>query len=89
LRPDVVTMDMILPGTSGLVATEQIMAYTPTPILVVSASPATMMPFRSSTPTRWRRMVKESSTTSARSGLPEAAFKLRLPRLWTAAWKTA
>jgi two-component system chemotaxis response regulator CheB len=38
LRPDVVTMDMILPGTSGLVATEQIMAYTPTPILVVSAS---------------------------------------------------
>ena len=38
LRPDVVTMDMILPGCSGLAATEQIMAYSPTPILIVSAS---------------------------------------------------
>ena len=38
LRPDVVTMDMILPGLSGLAATEQIMAYSPTPILIVSAS---------------------------------------------------
>ena len=38
LRPDVVTMDMILPGMSGLAATEQIMAYSPTPILIVSAS---------------------------------------------------
>lgn len=38
LRPDVVTMDMILPGVSGLAATEQIMAYSPTPILIVSAS---------------------------------------------------
>ena len=38
LRPDVVTMDMILPGLSGLAATEQIMAFSPTPILIVSAS---------------------------------------------------
>ncbi len=38
LRPDVVTMDMILPVLSGLAATEQIMAYSPTPILIVSAS---------------------------------------------------
>lgn len=38
LAPDVVTMDMILPGVSGLAATEQIMAYSPTPILIVSAS---------------------------------------------------
>ena len=38
LRPDVVTMDMILPGCSGLAATEQIMAFSPTPILIVSAS---------------------------------------------------
>jgi two-component system chemotaxis response regulator CheB len=37
-RPDVVTMDMILPTVSGLAATEQIMAYCPTPILVVSSS---------------------------------------------------
>ena len=38
LRPDVVTMDMMLPGMSGLGATEQIMAHCPTPILVVSSS---------------------------------------------------
>ena len=38
LRPDVVTMDMILPAMSGLAATEYIMAYCPTPILVVSSS---------------------------------------------------
>ena len=34
LRPDVVTMDMILPKASGVAATEYIMAYCPTPILV-------------------------------------------------------
>ena len=38
LQPDMVTMDMILPGLSGLAATEQIMAFCPTPILIVSAS---------------------------------------------------
>ncbi len=38
LRPDVVTMDMMLNGSSGLFATEQIMAFCPTPILIVSAS---------------------------------------------------
>jgi two-component system chemotaxis response regulator CheB len=38
LRPDVVTMDMMLPIMSGLGATEYIMAHCPTPILVVSAS---------------------------------------------------
>jgi two-component system chemotaxis response regulator CheB len=38
LRPDVITMDMVLPGMSGLVATEHIMAHCPTPILVVSSS---------------------------------------------------
>jgi two-component system chemotaxis response regulator CheB len=38
LRPDLVTMDMMLPIMSGLAATEYIMAYCPTPILVVSAS---------------------------------------------------
>ncbi|MFT3856917.1 MAG: response regulator [Aquabacterium sp.] len=37
LRPDVVTMDMMLPIMNGLVATEHIMAHCPTPILVVSA----------------------------------------------------
>lgn len=38
LRPDVVTMDMMLPEMSGLSATEYIMAYCPTPILIVSSS---------------------------------------------------
>jgi two-component system chemotaxis response regulator CheB len=38
LRPDVITMDMMLPVMSGLAATEYIMAYCPTPILIVSAS---------------------------------------------------
>lgn len=38
LRPDVLTLDMMMPVMSGLAATEYIMAYCPTPILVVSAS---------------------------------------------------
>lgn len=38
LRPDVVTLDMILPVMTGLSATEYIMAHCPTPILIVSAS---------------------------------------------------
>jgi two-component system chemotaxis response regulator CheB len=37
-RPDVITMDMMMPVMSGLSATEYIMAHCPTPILVVSAS---------------------------------------------------
>jgi two-component system chemotaxis response regulator CheB len=38
LRPDVITMDMMLPVMTGLAATEYIMAHCPTPILIVSAS---------------------------------------------------
>jgi two-component system, chemotaxis family, protein-glutamate methylesterase/glutaminase len=38
LRPDVVTLDLMLPVMDGLAATEYIMAYCPTPILIVSAS---------------------------------------------------
>lgn len=38
LRPDVVTLDMMLPVMTGLSATEFIMAHCPTPILIVSAS---------------------------------------------------
>ncbi|MBV9993901.1 MAG: chemotaxis-specific protein-glutamate methyltransferase CheB [Caulobacteraceae bacterium] len=37
-RPDLITMDMMLPVMSGLAATEYIMAHFPTPILIVSAS---------------------------------------------------
>ncbi len=37
-RPDVITMDIMLPVMTGLAATEYIMAHCPTPILVVSSS---------------------------------------------------
>lgn len=38
LRPDVVSMDLMLPVMTGLAAAEYVMAYCPTPILIVSAS---------------------------------------------------
>src|SRR6266849_3582165 len=38
LRPDVITLDMVMPVMSGLAASEYIMAYRPTPIVIVSAS---------------------------------------------------
>ena len=38
LKPDLVTMDIHMPRMDGLEAIEQIMAYTPTPVLVVSTS---------------------------------------------------
>ena len=38
LRPDVITLDIVMPDMSGVAATEQIMAHHPTPILIVSSS---------------------------------------------------
>jgi two-component system chemotaxis response regulator CheB len=38
LRPDAMTMDMMMPVMDGVTATEFIMAHCPTPILVVSSS---------------------------------------------------
>jgi two-component system chemotaxis response regulator CheB len=38
LRPDIVTMDVRMPVMDGLVTTEHLMAYCPTPILVLTAS---------------------------------------------------
>src|SRR4051794_2485015 len=37
LRPDVITMDVHMPGLDGLQATRAIMSQLPTPILIVSA----------------------------------------------------
>lgn len=38
LRPDVITMDMMMPVMTGVATTEYLMAHCPTPILVVSSS---------------------------------------------------
>ena len=38
LRPDVITVDMQLPVLNGLALTEYVMAYCPTPIVIVSSS---------------------------------------------------
>lgn len=38
LRPDVITLDMMLPVMTGVAVTEYIMAHFPTPILIVSSS---------------------------------------------------
>jgi len=38
LRPDVITLDMMLPFMSGVAVTEYVMAFCPTPILIVSSS---------------------------------------------------
>src|SRR6266496_3962837 len=38
LRPDIVTMDVRMPVMDGVATTEHLMAYCPTPILVLTAS---------------------------------------------------
>jgi two-component system chemotaxis response regulator CheB len=38
LRPDVITMDLMLPIINGLAATEYLMQHCPTPILIISAA---------------------------------------------------
>jgi two-component system chemotaxis response regulator CheB len=38
LRPDVMSLDMMLPIMTGVAVTEYVMAYLPTPIVIVSAS---------------------------------------------------
>lgn len=38
LKPNIVVMDLVMPGLDGLLATGEIMAETPTPIVIVSSS---------------------------------------------------
>src|SRR5262249_27833118 len=38
LRPDVMTLDLVLPGLTGLQVPEHVMAHVPLPILIVSSS---------------------------------------------------
>ena len=38
LRPDVLTLDIVMPGMSGVAVTEHVMAFSPTPIVIVSSS---------------------------------------------------
>jgi two-component system chemotaxis response regulator CheB len=44
LRPQVITMDVDMPGMDGLTATEKIMGEIPTPILVLTADPRNQAP---------------------------------------------
>ena len=44
MKPDIITMDIHLPGIDGLEVTKQIMAMQPTPILVLSSSTFTNQP---------------------------------------------
>jgi two-component system chemotaxis response regulator CheB len=46
LKPDLVTMDITMPVMDGLTAIEHIMAYNPTPILVVTASQEAGLAYR-------------------------------------------
>jgi two-component system chemotaxis response regulator CheB len=46
LKPDLVTMDINMPVMDGLTAIEHIMAYNPTPILVVTASQEAGLAYR-------------------------------------------
>lgn len=38
LKPDIITMDIVMPDMDGVEATKQIMAYQPTPILLLTSS---------------------------------------------------
>ncbi len=78
IEPDLVTMDLELPGMDGLEAVEEIMSSRPLPILVLSAhvGPAATWrrprwpPGRS---TRWRRTISTCATRPARRGPPSGS----------------
>ena len=78
LKPDLVTMDLELPGMSGVEAIEQIMSAQPVPILVLSAHVEQRLADRRSPPspparsTRCPRTASTSATPTARGRRPSA-----------------
>ena len=78
LRPDVITLDMMLPIMTGVAVTEYIMAHFPTPILIVSAStnrgelfaPTTRLPRARSTCSRSPRATRRTACGSSGSCPP-------------------
>ncbi len=69
LRPDVVTMDVEMPGKSGLEAVEQIMARCPVPIVVVTSEPIHDTPLAFSAIERGAmEIVTKPALTDADSG---------------------
>jgi two-component system chemotaxis response regulator CheB len=64
LQPDLVTMDVELPGISGIEATEQIMRSQPTPVVVLSA---------------YTRRASERAAAALAAGALDALLKTELP----------
>jgi two-component system chemotaxis response regulator CheB len=76
LEPDLITMDIELPGMSGLEAIEQIMSVRPTPILVLSArgdSAAAALAAGA-----LEAMAKESLSLGEPAGAAAASFRRRV-----------
>ena len=82
LSPDLVTMDLEMPGMGGVRAVEQIMRHHPFPILVLSGSAggAPRWPPRPSRRGRWRRWPRTTCDSSS-GGLSAVALRQKLKRL--------
>ena len=90
VRPDVISMDIRLPGIDGLETTRRIMAELPTPIAVVADFMATA-PLASSSASltsslHWARSSLKCAASSASFGFsPSAAAQTPVPSSPTAA----
>lgn len=83
LEPDLVTMDIELPGMSGLEAVEQIMSVRPTPILVLSShiDAANDMAAAALAAGALDAIAKADLPLTAPSGAAAAAFRRRVAML--------